>query len=1188
MPRPRPVPVSLSVSLALAGLVSGLVAATTVPATAAPLAAPKSLSVLGEKAEGLPVLSWGLVGGAEEYEVQIDDNDDFTSPSFDVETENRYAAPTEYLGAGEHFWRVRATTRDAVSSWSSGSFEVEPPAAPTPTPFADDVLDQPEQPPVLRWSPVGGAISYVVQLDDEGTFSGAEEFPTKSTALVVPRALEPKDYLWRVKAVRRAGVESPYSAAETFSIVGLRTPQIISPDSSSTNNVTDVVLDWAPVPGARYYEIQVSTDDDFPDSAVIDNRTKITGTKYSPPITYPNNQYYWRVRAVDAAGAKSAWTTSLSQFRRQWTERPTPLFPLTGTGPLVDTKDPFYFQWSAVPHATRYELQIGTDSGFSPGTFDSCLTAQTTWTPFPMKLNTVTGKLGRADCKPDPPIRQGEIQYWRVRALDLPFESGNNTVDGVPGLFSDPQVFVYNPDRAPETGEVPGQMSPTNGATVTVPTLRWSDEWDATTFEVAIFDKTGNRVLRTDTFAHSYTPEDRLDPADGPFEWALTAFKADGTTASVTYRHTFNLAPESAPSTAPLTATAGTGTTVGVPELAWQPHPQADAYRVTVFRPNGSGGRTLIAWAFQNRPLENPAITSTDAVFLVAGDYSWEVTALDDDGVPIATGPVAQFHIANLPAVDGLRLSLDGDTAVAGDGCAFDLDTSDPSPTEPDICTEIPSTPVLSWNPVDGASFYAIYVSEDDKFTNTLEPLTALPATSQTVWTPNLNYVHPTIPDSQAGASYYWFVRPCKSSTVCGPDPVSVPVSLSNHAFRKRSPQVTGGEATQPPGSLTEVTLSWDEYADTMADTTFAVTGEAAAQGVWQYRVQIDDADTFATPLETVVVDQTTYTSFAKLYADGPLYWRVQVIDSDENNLPWSQTYSIDKRSPLPALVSPVDNETVPGSSVVLQWEPQAFLQYYEVEVYRNDDTTFSSGNLVLRERAAYSAYVGEVPVPASPSPYVWRVRRIDSTGNAGPWSVARRFTVQTAATTLVAPADGTRVAPRSALLYWNLIDKASRYRVEMTLDGRAQRPFVTASNAYAPDGDLDSGTYRWRVVTLDSDGEPLGVSAWRTFTVDADAPEIIKIAPTDNVKPRRPAFTITFSEKVTGVSKSSIRLVPRGGTKAIKAKVTTSAGGSKAKLQILKNLKRGAYYEILVTSAIKDTSGNPLRTDDYTIDVRR
>ena len=48
-----------------------------------------------------------------------------------------------------------------------------------------------------------------------------------------------------------------------------------------------------------------------------------------------------------------------------------------------------------------------------------------------------------------------------------------------------------------------------------------------------------------------------------------------------------------------------------------------------------------------------------------------------------------------------------------------------------------------------------------------------------------------------------------------------------------------------------------------------------------KYQFQIDDEPTFASPLETVVVDQPTYTSADKLYPEGPLYWRVQPIDAN-------------------------------------------------------------------------------------------------------------------------------------------------------------------------------------------------------------------------------------------------------------------------------------------------------------------
>ena len=52
------------------------------------------------------------------------------------------------------------------------------------------------------------------------------------------------------------------------------------------------------------------------------------GTRYSRAVSLDNNQYWWRVRAIDLLGQATPWTTSQSGFRRNYPEQPTRVYPL--------------------------------------------------------------------------------------------------------------------------------------------------------------------------------------------------------------------------------------------------------------------------------------------------------------------------------------------------------------------------------------------------------------------------------------------------------------------------------------------------------------------------------------------------------------------------------------------------------------------------------------------------------------------------------------------------------------------------------------------------------------------------------------------------------------------------------------------------------------------------------------------
>ena len=70
-------------------------------------------------------------------------------------------------------------------------------------------------------------------------------------------------------------------------------------------------LDWTDVTDATavYYQLQVDDNADF--SSPVVNKTKVTLSSTTLPVL-ADGVYYWRVRAVDAAGNASAWTSGWS------------------------------------------------------------------------------------------------------------------------------------------------------------------------------------------------------------------------------------------------------------------------------------------------------------------------------------------------------------------------------------------------------------------------------------------------------------------------------------------------------------------------------------------------------------------------------------------------------------------------------------------------------------------------------------------------------------------------------------------------------------------------------------------------------------------------------------------------------------------------------------------------------------
>lgn len=1083
----------MSSSTGRRGIATALCASTTVglvigltPAVAY-AAAPASPDGLGATHVNSTTVSlaWNRVPDATTYRVEVDTDPTFGTPDYSTSTASTHAVPNLSLRTGTNHWRVRAVSGSEMSDWAIASFSPSPVDTPVPISPADaEELEQPADPPLLTWSPVQGATEYIVEVDTDDDFVEASTYATKTTSLVVPDPLGAGTWYWRVKASRGSGLVSDPSPARSIVIVPIDVPVLVDPANDSNTEVEDVVLDWMPVAGAKSYEVEVALNDTF--TSGLKTWKNVLGTSFSPPQGLNNDQYYWRVRAIDLGGTATPWAESAFNFMRHWPDRPWPVFPLQNGFPTeVDgaNHDPFalpnrivttaapYFQWTPVQHASHYQLDVSTDPNFS--SFESCRVAGTTYTPGNgVYSDTNLTRSTDEDCL----VAEGTQTFWRVRPMDRPF-SDTGFSDGIQGIYSPTQRFTWDPVYF-------SGLSPVGGATVDVPTLRWTPGVAAEKYKVEIFKSGATSPFHTKTtYATSYTPVDsELKPADGPFTWRLSAIEAGGQSSALV-SNTFNVSgtmPSSGEG--PLTALSGRlsdPATVRAPSLTWEPDPAAAYYRVSI----GADDGTAFYWiptsdeSFDKK-IYFPAFTETGKRVLRPGTYKWVVQAFSATDVLLDTSEVNTFRIAGFPSVSGQRIALDGKALDEGAGCNVGLAVGGA------FCEGVPSTPVLSWDPAPGMSFYVVYISQDAKFTNLTE-LTRIPDTWNTRYAFTFSNTRDALPDNESGIPYYWHIRPCKALGVCGPDPVGASTSLATNAFLKTSPKVELLAPTNAaPVATHEVTFDWTDYFDTNRTVTWR--GETSPQSAQWYHVQVDDNSNFASPIDDIKVDQSTYTAFTKLYPEGTLHWRVAAIDGAGNELNWSIPRTFVKSSPTITLRSPVDDVTVAGTTP-FRWDSQAFASQYVLEVYKNNDTTFSSTNRVFRTEVKTAAYAWTQPLPPSSQHYVWRAQRIDSFGNEGPWSQTGRFMVDGGNLALTSPTDGSTQLPNGPVLIWEPLTGAAKYRVDVVSleTGQSQSSVTTVATSYAPTLSFKTGSYRWSVTALDVNNNALA-AAERTFFVDA------------------------------------------------------------------------------------------------------
>ena len=140
--------------------------------------------------------------------------------------------------------------------------------------------------------------------------SGSEPFETQATNAAPALLLASNTYYWSVTPLDAKGHPGEPSETRSFTWEW---------PSSTTPAVEDVApqselyvpkFSWDPIPGAARYEVEVNSVSSFPSgpSKVCCSTSDIPiTTTFIPKETFPNNTYYWRVRALNAEGEAGEW-----------------------------------------------------------------------------------------------------------------------------------------------------------------------------------------------------------------------------------------------------------------------------------------------------------------------------------------------------------------------------------------------------------------------------------------------------------------------------------------------------------------------------------------------------------------------------------------------------------------------------------------------------------------------------------------------------------------------------------------------------------------------------------------------------------------------------------------------------------------------------------------------------------------
>ncbi|QXC59560.1 fibronectin type III domain-containing protein [Aquihabitans sp. G128] len=817
----------------------------------------------------------------------------------------------------------------------------------------------------------------------------------------------------------------PLAAQEVGAVAPTSAPTGLSPNGDSVGG--NPPLSWNRLPDAIRYRVQGSTDPGFGTTLFSDTTTN---SNYTPINELPTGTVYWRVAGLDDGNNAGPFATATFT---KGLAGPTPQAP-ANNATLTFPTDPPSFSWTPTAGSKSYVLEVDDAADFN---------GAKSYTTFNTSL-TVT------EAQPS-----GQAYYWRVR--------GASTTSGG-GVVTD-----WSPTRTynvtwPST---PTLTTPGDAAGVTDIDLSWNAVPGAAVYNVQIdldseftqpLTVTANNVRGT-----RYTFPSTLD--NQTYYWRVQAVDAKGNLGNWSAARTFTKQWLSKPT---LVSPALDASTSGNLMFQWTSIDHASSYELQV-----SNDQFFTVFdtctTTQTRIYQGLSCSAPKAG---TSGYYWRVRGIDGpEGVTSlwSTTRHQAGHTA-LPVLGGTFNASTPVNRVLPANCASDA------------CA-VRAIPTFTWDPTPGATQYRLYIATDVNFTTILRTYSM---GNQTAYTPPEE-----LPDNNAGQAYYWHVRACGGSPLtCGLDPNGASPAAPSSTFKKVSAKVV---PTSPASGLAvnvanAPTFRWQDYLETtsgLPDNPAPGTTDLEAK---TYQIQVSTVNTFAQILDDKTVDQTFYTPADRTYPEGPLYWRVRAIDGSPNSnfLAWSDTQVFTKKSPAPALVSPLNGSTVSGAPS-FAWSPLGFAATYEYEVYKNGDTLFSPSNRVAGVTTQHVRHTPTNVLP--PGDYTWRVRARDADSKVGAWSSdggsVPVFTVQATTVQLTSPANAATVGD-DLVLAWNPVQGASSYRVQRASTSTFASPAnqtVTVMSSYAPIEVVAAGTWYWRVQALDASSNQIGISAARTFT---------------------------------------------------------------------------------------------------------
>ncbi len=252
-----------------------------------------------------------------------------------------------------------AAQRDAVAVPAGFGTRVDaggvvlPPVALLAAPDLTAVPQTNTQPALqVRLQPVAGAASYRVQLAFDADFHAISFDAESASPDTEIAAVAEGDHWLRARAIDVNGIEGADAIKQIAQHLLPAAPVLTTPLVNARVIGTSSTFQWAAVPDAAGYRVQLARDAQFTD--LVTDRA-VTGATQLDIDGLPAGRYFWRAASLDAQQEAGEWSPPQSYAQRP----PAPL-----VAPPVIRGREMQLHWDSQP-GERYRLQLARDDGFT-------------------------------------------------------------------------------------------------------------------------------------------------------------------------------------------------------------------------------------------------------------------------------------------------------------------------------------------------------------------------------------------------------------------------------------------------------------------------------------------------------------------------------------------------------------------------------------------------------------------------------------------------------------------------------------------------------------------------------------------------------------------------------------------------------------------------------------------------------